>query len=72
MRLVRRGRTWAEKPAAFADDSHYIGLSDVVEDFDEQFFSTSGIDRIRPLVADRVPRGIDCLELQWQPIVEPR
>jgi 2,4-diketo-3-deoxy-L-fuconate hydrolase len=72
MRLVRRGRAWAEKPAAFADDSHYIDVSDVVEDFHEQFFSTGGIDRIRPLVADRVLRGIDCLGRQRQPIVEPR
>jgi len=57
MRLVRVGPTGAEKPAALADEQHYVDLSDVVDDFDARFFGTDGLDRIRPLVADRIASG---------------
>ncbi len=54
MRLLRIGAPGAEKPAALVDDDHYLDLSDLVGDFDEAFFGSGGLDRIRPVVTERV------------------
>jgi 2,4-diketo-3-deoxy-L-fuconate hydrolase len=55
--LMRIGAPHAEKPIARIDDATYVDLSDVVADFDESFFGAGGLDRIRPLVAERVAAG---------------
>jgi 2,4-diketo-3-deoxy-L-fuconate hydrolase len=55
--LMRIGAPGAEKPIARIDDSTYVDLSDVVSDFDEAFFGTGGLERIRPIVADRTAAG---------------
>ncbi len=39
------------------DDESYVDLSDVVADFDEAFFDGGGLDRIRPIVAERTAAG---------------
>ncbi|GGN40363.1 fumarylacetoacetate hydrolase family protein [Streptomyces fuscichromogenes] len=57
MYLMRIGAPGAEKPIARIDDDTYVDLSDTVTDFDEAFFGSGGIDRIRPLVAERVTTG---------------
>jgi len=57
MRLLRIGAPGAELPAALADDDHYVDLSDVVSDFDEAFFAREDIERIRPIVAERIAAG---------------
>jgi len=57
MRLLRIGAPGSELPAALADDDHYVDLSDVVSDFDEAFFAREDIERIRPIVAERVAAG---------------
>ncbi|MEV7608594.1 fumarylacetoacetate hydrolase family protein [Microbacterium sp. NPDC089320] len=57
MKLLRIGPAGAEKPAALVGDDHYLDLSDVVDDFDEAFFAGAGLDRIRPLVAERALSG---------------
>lgn len=57
MKLLRIGPFGAEKPAALVDDGHYVDLSDVVHDFDERFFGDGGIERLRPIVAERVGSG---------------
>jgi 2,4-diketo-3-deoxy-L-fuconate hydrolase len=54
--LMRIGAAGAEKPVARIDDDSYVDLSDVVADFDEAFFG-GGLDRIRPLVAERAAAG---------------
>jgi len=54
---MRIGAPGAEKPVARIDDRTYVDLSDVVTDFDEQFFGSSGIDRVRPVVAERTAAG---------------
>ena len=54
MKLLRIGPFGHEKPAALVDDQHYVDLSDVVDDFDETFFGDGGLERIRPVVAERV------------------
>jgi 2-keto-4-pentenoate hydratase/2-oxohepta-3-ene-1,7-dioic acid hydratase in catechol pathway len=54
---MRIGAPGAEKPVARIDDRTYVDLSDVVTDFDEQFFGSGGIDRVRPVVAERTAAG---------------
>jgi 2-keto-4-pentenoate hydratase/2-oxohepta-3-ene-1,7-dioic acid hydratase in catechol pathway len=54
---MRIGAPGAEKPVARIDDRTYVDLSDVVTDFDEQFFGSGGIDRVRPVVAERAAAG---------------
>lgn len=70
MRLLRIGTPGSERPAALADDQHYIDLSDVVADVDEAFFASGGIDRIRPIVAERLAAG-DVLPIGEQRIGAP-
>nr|WP_206326816.1 fumarylacetoacetate hydrolase family protein [Streptomyces sp. S3(2020)] len=54
---MRIGAPGAEKPVARVDDETYVDLSDVVTDFDEAFFGSGGLDRVRPLVAARTAAG---------------
>jgi 2-keto-4-pentenoate hydratase/2-oxohepta-3-ene-1,7-dioic acid hydratase in catechol pathway len=53
LRLVRVGPPGAEKPGVLVDDSRYADVSDIVPDFDEDFFATGGLEKIRPIAADR-------------------
>ncbi|MFJ2115620.1 MULTISPECIES: fumarylacetoacetate hydrolase family protein [unclassified Streptomyces] len=57
MYLMRIGAPRAEKPVARIDDETYVDLSDIVTDFDEAFFDGGGIDRVRPVVAERAAAG---------------
>lgn len=57
MYLMRLGEAGSERPAARIDDGTYVDLSDVVTDFDEAFFRDDGLDRIRPVVAQRAGSG---------------
>jgi 2,4-didehydro-3-deoxy-L-rhamnonate hydrolase len=57
MYLMRIGAPGADKPVARIDDQSYVDLSDVVDDFDESFFGGGGLDRIRPVVAERAAGG---------------
>ena len=57
MYLMRIGAAGAEKPAARIDDDTYVDLSDLVGDFDAAFFAGGGLDRIRPVVAERAQTG---------------
>ncbi len=53
MYLMRIGAPGAEKPVARVDDTTYVDLSDLVDDFDEAFFGSGGLARIAPVVAER-------------------
>jgi len=55
--LMRIGNAGAEKPVARLEDDTYVDLSDVVTDVDEAFLGSGGLDRIRPLVAERAAAG---------------
>ncbi|NGO46026.1 fumarylacetoacetate hydrolase family protein [Streptomyces ureilyticus] len=57
MYLMRIGAVGAEKPVARIDDETYVDLSDIVTDFDEAFFGSGGLDRVRPVVAERAAAG---------------
>ncbi|MEO6882364.1 MAG: fumarylacetoacetate hydrolase family protein [Mycobacteriaceae bacterium] len=54
---MRLGAIGAERPVVRLDDTTYVDVSDVVADFDEAFFAGSGIDRLRPVVAERAAAG---------------
>lgn len=57
MHLMRIGAAGSEKPIARVNDDMYVNLSDVVSDFDEQFFGGGGLELIRPIVAERIASG---------------
>jgi 2-keto-4-pentenoate hydratase/2-oxohepta-3-ene-1,7-dioic acid hydratase in catechol pathway len=53
MYLMRLGQVGSERPVVRIDDSHYIDVSDVVDDFDEAFFGSNGLTGIADLVRER-------------------
>lgn len=57
MYLMRIGPPGHEAPAIRLDDGRYIDLSDIVSDFDEQFFATDGLKRIASAAAAREAEG---------------
>jgi len=56
VKLMRIGPAGAETPVVRIDETTYVDVSDLVHDFDENFFG-SGVDRLLEPVADRVARG---------------
>ena len=56
MKLMRLGSVGAERPVVRVDETTYVDVADVVDDFDEAFFA-SGMDRLRRVVADRTASG---------------
>jgi 2-keto-4-pentenoate hydratase/2-oxohepta-3-ene-1,7-dioic acid hydratase in catechol pathway len=56
MYLMRIGAVGSERPVVRISDDLYVDVSDVVPDFNEAFFA-SGLDRLRPVVAERVASG---------------
>ena len=62
MRLIRIGDLGAERPAVLLDDETYLDVSDEVRDFDERFFGSDGIARLRDLVAAPDPERVRRLD----------
>lgn len=70
MRLLRIGEPGSETPAALAsdpsasiDETLVVELADVLAteghtDFDERFFGSGGLERIAPIVAERLAAGL--------------
>jgi 2,4-diketo-3-deoxy-L-fuconate hydrolase len=56
MQLMRIGPPGGEKPVVRVDDTAYVDVSDLVGDFDAEYFA-EGHDRLREAVADRVASG---------------
>jgi 2-keto-4-pentenoate hydratase/2-oxohepta-3-ene-1,7-dioic acid hydratase in catechol pathway len=54
MYLMRIGDPGAEKPVVRLDAETYVDVSDVIFDFDEQFFGSGALEGLRGLVQDRV------------------
>ncbi len=71
MKLLRIGPAGSEKPAALVSDGSYVDLSDVVRDFDEAFFGGGGVERIRPIVAERIADPARSLAIGGQRICAP-
>lgn len=53
MKLLRVGPAGSEKPAALVGENTYVDLSDIVDDFDERFFGSGGLERIQVPLAER-------------------
>ena len=53
MYLMRLGPVGSERPVVRIDDSHYLDVSDVVDDFDEAFFGSDGLTRLAEAVRER-------------------
>jgi 2-keto-4-pentenoate hydratase/2-oxohepta-3-ene-1,7-dioic acid hydratase in catechol pathway len=53
---MRIGPAGAERPVVRIDDQTYVDVSDVITDYDENFFA-GGLDPLRQLVATRVGDG---------------
>jgi 2,4-diketo-3-deoxy-L-fuconate hydrolase len=56
MRLMRLGPVRAERPVVLVDDETYVDVSDVVTDFDEQFFGDGGVAALSHVVTERARR----------------
>jgi 2,4-diketo-3-deoxy-L-fuconate hydrolase len=57
VKLLRIGPPGQERPAALAGEATFVDLSDIVDDVDERFFAGGGLDRIRPIVDERIAAG---------------
>jgi 2,4-didehydro-3-deoxy-L-rhamnonate hydrolase len=56
MHLMRIGPAGDERPVVRLDDTTYVDVSDVVHDFDADYFA-DGHDRLRAVVAERAAAG---------------
>jgi 2,4-didehydro-3-deoxy-L-rhamnonate hydrolase len=57
MRLMRIGEAGRERPVVRVDDDHYVDVSDQFADFNEEFFGSGGLERVRALAAERAAAG---------------
>lgn len=57
MKLLRIGEIGYEKPAALVDGEHYVDLSDLVSDFNEEFFRSGKIAELAAVIAGKVAAG---------------
>jgi 2,4-diketo-3-deoxy-L-fuconate hydrolase len=57
MYLMRIGPAGSERPVVRITDTHYVDVSDVIDDFDEAFFSSDGLTRLSDVVAERSTSG---------------
>jgi 2,4-diketo-3-deoxy-L-fuconate hydrolase len=57
MRLARLGPAGSETPGVVLDDDLFVDLSDVVRDFDEEFFGSGALAGLASIVAERVASG---------------
>jgi 2,4-didehydro-3-deoxy-L-rhamnonate hydrolase len=55
--LMRIGAAGAEKPIVRVDDTHYVDVSDIVADFNEEFFGAGGAALLEAPVAERIAVG---------------
>jgi 2-keto-4-pentenoate hydratase/2-oxohepta-3-ene-1,7-dioic acid hydratase in catechol pathway len=55
--LMRIGQPGSEEPIVRLDDETYVDVSDLATDFDEAFFGSGGIERIKPIVQQRAAAG---------------
>lgn len=58
MILMRIGPVGGERPIVRVDDESYVDASDLVNDYDEAFFTAGGVDLIRASVEERLAAGV--------------
>jgi 2-keto-4-pentenoate hydratase/2-oxohepta-3-ene-1,7-dioic acid hydratase in catechol pathway len=54
---MRIGASGAEKPVVRVNDTHYVDVSDIVADFNEEFFGAGGAALLEGPVAERIAAG---------------
>ena len=57
MKLMRIGRAGKERPAVAIDDSNYIDISDLLDDFDSDFFGSDKWLELLPEVNKKIAEG---------------
>ena len=57
MKLVRVGTAGAEVPGVLVDEDRFVDLSDVVDDFNEEFFGSGALATLGAVVAERLTAG---------------
>ena len=57
MYLMRIGPSGSERPVVRIDDTHYVDVGDVINDFDEEFFGSGGLTGLRDMVSERAAAG---------------
>jgi 2,4-didehydro-3-deoxy-L-rhamnonate hydrolase len=57
MYLMRIGPAGSERPVVRIDDTYYVDVAAVATDFDEAFFGSDGLTRLRDIVSERVAAG---------------
>jgi len=70
MRLMRIGSAGKERPAVAIDDSKYIDISDLVDDFDSDFFGSDKWLDLLPEVNKKIAEG-NFIEIAGQRIGAP-
>ena len=50
MYLMRIGPSGSERPVVRIDDTHYVDVADVINDFDEEYFGSGGLSGLRDIV----------------------
>jgi len=54
---MRIGPSGSERPIVRIDDTQYVDVADVVNDFDEAFFGSDGLTSLSNIVSERVASG---------------
>jgi 2-keto-4-pentenoate hydratase/2-oxohepta-3-ene-1,7-dioic acid hydratase in catechol pathway len=54
---MRIGPSGSERPVVRIDDTQYIDVADVINDFDEAFLGNDGLTSLRDIVSERVGSG---------------
>ena len=54
LKLLRVGPAGQERPAVLADPNSYVDVSDLVDDFNEDFFAAGGANGLREHIAERI------------------
>lgn len=70
MKLIRFGEAGKEKPGVIIDEIRY-DVSSFVHDFNEEFFSDQGIEKLRKIIAENHLKGVDSNIRLGAPVYKP-
>lgn len=70
MKLIRFGEAGKEKPGVIIDEIRY-DVSSFVHDFNEEFFSDRGIEKLRKIIAGNHLKGVDSNIRLGAPVYKP-
>ena len=70
MKLIRYGTVGSEKPGVILND-RWFGVSEHINDYDESFFKTDGLERLNKLISDTPLKEISRDNRLGSPIARP-